>query len=82
MFVSPNKFMHMIRVGYTNIQAKIKINDLLSNPFTLWEEFIKGAYSQCCSCDYKVLEFFIDANMGTKRVQIGDHEKMATPFSY
>ena len=32
-----NKFMHMIQVAYTNIQSKIKINDLLSDPFTLMQ---------------------------------------------
>ena len=35
MFGYGNKSIHMVPVGYTNIQSKIKINDLLSNPFTL-----------------------------------------------
>ena len=29
------KFIRMIKVAYTNIQSKIKINGLLSDPFTL-----------------------------------------------
>ena len=27
-----DKFIHMIKVAYTNIESKIKINDLLSDP--------------------------------------------------
>ena len=30
-----NNFIHMIKVYYNNIQSKIKINGLLSKPFTL-----------------------------------------------
>ena len=30
-----DKFIHMVKDGYTNIQCKIKINGLLSDPFTL-----------------------------------------------
>ena len=30
-----NKFIRIIQVAYTNIQSKIKINGLLSEPFTL-----------------------------------------------
>ena len=29
------KFIHMIKVAYTNIQSKIEINGLLTDPFTL-----------------------------------------------
>ena len=38
MFGYGNKSIHMVPVGYTNIQSKTKINDLLSNPFTLMGE--------------------------------------------
>ena len=32
---SSDKFIHMIKVTYTNIQSKIKINGFLSDPFNL-----------------------------------------------
>ena len=30
-----DKFIHMIKVAYTNIKSKVKINSLLSDPLTL-----------------------------------------------
>ena len=37
-----DKFIHMIKVEYTNIQAKIKINGILSEPFILMQRFRQG----------------------------------------
>ena len=37
------KFIRMCKVAYTNIESKIKINGLLSNPFTL----IQGVRQGC-----------------------------------
>ena len=44
MFGYGNKFIHMIQVGYANIQSKIKT---VLTPLPLWEEFM-GVHSQCC----------------------------------
>ena len=65
----------MIKVAYTNIQSKIKINGLLSDPFTL----MQGVHQGCplsmilhitVAC---VFANFIDANKSIKEIQIGDH---------
>ena len=42
-----NKFIHIVKDVYTNIQSKIKINRVLSDPFTLSEKFARGAYFLC-----------------------------------
>ena len=36
------KFIRMIKVAYTDIQSKIKINGLLSDPFTLMQWVRQG----------------------------------------
>ena len=36
------KFIRMIKVAYTNTQSKIKINGLLSDPFTLMQGVRQG----------------------------------------
>ena len=71
-----DKFIHMTEAGYTNIQSKTKVNDLLSDPFTLtW-----GVHQACplsillYITATEVLAIFIDADTRIKRVQIGDHE--------
>ena len=38
--ISGSKFIHMIKVALTNIQSKIKTNDILSDPFTLMQAVI------------------------------------------
>ena len=35
MFVYGDKFIHMVQVVYINIESKIKMNRLLSDPLTL-----------------------------------------------
>ena len=66
----------MIKVAYTNIQSKIKMNGLLSDPFTL----MQGVRQRCplsmvlhITVAY-VFADFIDADNRTKGIQIGDHE--------
>ena len=69
--------MHMVQIAYTNIQSKIKINGLLTDPFTL----MRGVHHRCPPLMSlyiivaMVLVIFIDANTRIiKGVQIGDHE--------
>ena len=57
----------MIKVTYTDIQSKIKINDLLSDSFTLTQGVHQG-------CPLSMVLYFIDADKRIKRIQIGDHE--------
>ena len=66
----------MINVSYTNIQSKIKINDLLSDSFTLMRGVSQGCpLSMLLSIiAADILANFIDANKRIKRIQIGDHE--------
>ena len=45
------RFNDIVQVGYTNIQSKIKINGLLSNPLTLME----GVHWGCPQCCYIVV---------------------------
>ena len=37
-----DKFIHMIKVAFTKIQSKIKINSLLSDSFTLVRGVLQG----------------------------------------
>ena len=52
-----DKFIHMIKVAFQNIQSKIKINDPYLASLPLCEEFTKGVYSQIA---VEVLASFID----------------------
>ena len=73
----------MIKVAYTNIQSTIKINGLLSDPFTL----MKGVHQGCplslvlYVMAAEVLANFIDADKRMKGVQIGDHEMKLVNFA-
>ena len=55
----------MTKVAYTNIQSKIKINGVLSDPFTL----MQGVHQGCS----QVYANFIDADKWIKAIQIGHH---------
>ena len=66
----------MIKVSYSNIQSKIKINGLLSDPFTHKREVF-----QVCALSMllyfivaELLPNFIDTNKRIKGIQIGQHE--------
>ena len=64
----------MIKVAYTNIQSKIKINGPLSDPFIFMQGVCQGfplslvLYIMAA----EVLANFIDANKKMNGVQIGD----------
>ena len=51
-----DKFIHMVKGVYTNIQSKIKINGLLSDPFTLTREVCQG-------CLFSMLLYIIAAEV-------------------
>ena len=77
------KFIRTIKVAYTNIQSKITINGLLSDPFTLMQGVRQGC--PLSSVLYiraaEVLANFIDADKRIKGVQIGDHEIKLVNFA-
>ena len=66
----------MIKVAYTNIQSKIKINGLLSDPFTLMQGVRQGCPLSMMLYIIVAYVFanFIDADKRMKGIQIGDHE--------
>ena len=70
------KLIHMIKVAYTDIQSKIKINDLLSDPFTLMQGRRQGCPLSMVLYITVAYVFanFIDANKRITGIQIGDHE--------
>ena len=77
-----DKFIHMIKVAYTNIESKIKINGLLSDPLTLM------LVNQGClpsmllyNIVAAVLANFINADKRIKGIQIGDHEIKIVNFA-
>ena len=72
----------MINVTYTNIQSKIKINGLLSDPFTL----MQGVRQECplpmvLYITAYVFANFIDTDKRIKGIQIGDHEIKLVNFA-
>ena len=79
-----DKFIHMVKDVYTNIQSKIKINGFLSDPFTFKREVCQGClFSMLLYIIVaEVLASFINANKRIKGIQIGDHEiTLVTLFS-
>ena len=70
------KFIRTIKVAYTNIQSKIKINGLLSDPFTLMQGVRQGCPLSMVLYITVAYVFanFIDADKRIKGIQIGDHE--------
>ena len=64
------KFVHMINIPYTNIQSKIKINGLLTEPFTpMWE--VRQGYPLSMPLSIiaaDILANFIDANKTIKGI--------------
>ena len=77
------KFIRTIEVAYTNIQSKIKINGLLSDPFTLMQGVCQGCplSSVLYIRAVEVLANFIDVDKRIKGVQIGDHEMKLVNFA-
>ena len=68
------KFICMIKVTYTNIQSKIKINGPLSDPFIFMQGVCQGFPLSLVLhiMAAEVLANFIDANKRMNGVQIGD----------
>ena len=73
----------MIKVAYTDIQSKIKINSLLFDPFTLMQGVRQG-------CPFSMVLYitaayvfanFIDADKGIKGIKIGHHEIKLVNFA-
>ena len=70
-----DKFIHIVKVVYTKIQSKIKINGLLSDPFTLTREVCQGClfFMLLYIISDEVRASFINVNNRIKGIQIGDH---------
>ena len=66
----------MVKDVCTNIQSKIKINGLLSDPFTLTQKVWQGClFSMLLYIIVaEVLASLINANKRIKGIEIGDHE--------
>ena len=66
----------MIKIAYTDIQSKININGLLSDPFTLMQGVRQGClFSMVLHITVAyVFANFIDADKRIEGIQIGDHE--------
>ena len=73
----------MVKDVYTNTESKIKINGLLSYPFTLTREVCQGClFSMVLYIIVaEVLASFINANKRIKGIQIGDHEIKIVNFA-
>ena len=74
----------MNQVASINIQPKIKINGLLSDSFTLIQDFHQGCPLSMLLwiIATEVLAIFIDANTRIKVIHIGDHEIKIVNFAY
>ena len=77
------KFICMIKVAYTNIQSKIKMNGLLSDPFTLMQGVRQGCPLSMVLYITVAYVFanFIDVDKRIKGIQIGDHEIKLVNFA-
>ena len=83
MFGYGVKFICIIKVAYTDIQSKIKINGLLSDSFTLMQGVRQGCPLSMVlhiTVAY-VFANFIDAEKRIKGIQIGDHEIKLVNFA-
>ena len=78
-----DKFIHMVKDVYTNIQSKIKINGLLSDRFTLTRKVCQGCLFSMLSyiIAVEVLASFINTNKRIKGIQIRDHEIKIVNFA-
>ena len=70
------KFIQMIKICYNDIQSKIKINGLLSDPFTIMRGVRQGCPLSMLLyiIAAEVLAIFIITDTKVKGVQIGTHE--------
>ena len=75
-----HKLIHMIQVAYTNMDSKIKINCLLSNPLMLvLQECLLSMLLYNIVAE--VLENFTKADNRIKGIQIGNHEIKTVKFT-
>ena len=67
------RLIHMIKVVLTNTKSKIKLNGVLSDPFTLMQGFCQECPLSMC---YKLLQlrYLSISLIKTKGIRIGDHE--------
>ena len=78
-----DKFILTIKVAFTNIQSKIKVNCILSDPFTL----MRGVPLWCIlilSMLYTLLRLrhLSISLIGIKEMQIGNHEIKIVNFAH
>ena len=73
----------MVKDVYTNIQSKIKINDLQPDPFSLMQEVCQECLLSMLLyiIAAEVLASFINADKRIKGIQIGDHEIKIVNFA-
>ena len=73
----------MVKDVYTNIQSKIKINRLLSDPFTLTQDIWQGCLFSLLLyiIAAEVFATFINANIRIKGKQIREHEIIIVNFA-
>ena len=73
----------MVKDVCTNIQSKIKINVILSDPFTLTQEVYQGCLFSMLLYIIAAEELagFINANKSIKGIQIGDHKIKIVNFA-
>ena len=72
----------MIKVAYINIESKIKINSLLSDPLTIMRVCQRCLLSMLLYIiATEVLANFINADKMIKEIHIGDHEIKTVNFS-
>ena len=77
-----DRLIHIVKDVNTNIQSKMKINVLPSDPFTLTQQVRQGfLYSMFLYIiAAEVLASFTGANKKIKGIQIGDHEIKTVNF--
>ena len=69
-----DKFIHVIKVAYSNTQSKIKINSLLSDLLTvMWVRQVFLLSILLCNIAADVLANFINATEKIKGIQIGEN---------
>ena len=76
-------FIHMVKDVYTNIESKVKINCLLSDPFTLSPEVYQGYLFSILLyvIAAEVLPSFINANKRIKGIRTWDYEIKIVNFA-
>ena len=75
--------MHLIKISYNNIESKIKINGLLSDPFTLIRGVRQGYPLSMLLyvIAAEVLASFVIVGKRVKGLQIGDQEIKLVNFA-